>query len=341
MNKQSNFSSLFGWPALRQKSSVILVGVPWEVTVSYREGASLAPQSLLKSSSQIDLYDFELKDTYRSGFFLEPISEEIKEKNRLARHQARKVIQEWEKSEGSLCSQKTKTLLEQVNQACQEMVDWVYKKTKKILSENKIPGLIGGDHSISLGAVKAFGEEYKQYGILQIDAHLDLRPSYQGFTYSHASVMHNVLNLLLPPQKIVSVGVRDFSQKEWKRVQSETQRLVCFTNHEIKSWLFQGRSWKSFCEKIISELPQNIYLSVDVDGFSPNHFPQTGTPVPGGLSFDQFIYFLMKLVREGRKRIIGFDLCELASHHEESLDANIGMRLLYQMCGWSVKSQED
>lgn len=339
MERQSDSSfvpSLFGLSVSREESKVVLLGVPWEVTVSYGEGTSLGPQSLLKASSQMDLCDLDLGEVYKEGFFLESFSTPIMEKNLYARNLARKVIQAWEKDPSSIFKKDFKLILNQVNQACQDMVDWVYEKIKNIFTENKIPGLIGGEHSISLGSIKALSEKYKDYGLLQIDAHLDLRSSYQGFDYSHASVMQNVLSLPHSPQKIVSVGVRDFCYEEWRRVQNDA-RLFCFTNRQIKEHLFEGKSWKDICKRILLELPPYVYLSVDVDGLSPEHFPHTGTPVPGGMDFDQLVYLIAQLVQTGRQ-IIGFDLCELAPGKHGDWDANVAMRLLYQICGWATKS---
>ena len=334
--KNNRGPSLFDLSFSREESMVVLLGVPWDVTVSYGEGASLGPQALLKASSQIDLCDPDLGEIYKKGFFLESFSDTMMQKNCQTRPLARKVIQAWEKEPSLIFKEEFQSLLSQVNQACQDMVNWVYEKTRDIILEKKIPGLIGGDHSVSFGVIKALSEKKKEYGILQIDAHLDLRSSYQGFVHSHASLMDNVLSLSRPPQKIVSVGVRDFSFEEWERVQKDPC-LVCFSDREIKRSLFQGESWNAMCQNILSSLPSRVYLSLDVDGLSPEHFPHTGTPVPGGLSFDQCLHLIMHVVKSGRQ-IIGFDLCELAPGKEGDWDANVGMRLLYQMASWTVKS---
>ena len=262
------------------------------------------------------------------------MNQNLKKENEALRKLAKKIIQKWEKSK-ELNSQAKKDL-KKINHGCQKMVNWVYNKVKKVINENKTPGLLGGDHSIALGGVKALSETYKNYGLLQVDAHLDLRPSYQGFTYSHASIMHHVLTLPRPPQKLISVGVRDVSTEEWKRVEKDS-RLVAFTDHKLHQWKFCGKTWDKICKNIVSQLPKEVYLSIDVDGLSPENFPHTGTPVPGGLKYNELLHLISEIVK-ANKKIIGFDLSEIATSSSEDWDGNIGMRLLYKLCSWSVLS---
>ncbi len=172
--------------------------------------------------------------------------------------------------------------------------------------------------------------------MLHVDAHADLRVKYQGFERSHASIMNNVMNATWKPEKLVQVAIRDFSQEEFAMIR-ERKDISTFFDLYLKRDLFEGKSWSEICAKIVEVLPSHVYVSFDIDGLSPEYCPHTGTPVPGGLTFDQANYLLSAVVHSGR-RIVGFDLNEVAPGEDE-WDGNVGARLLYKMCGWSVMSQ--
>lgn len=182
----------------------------------------------------------------------------------------------------------------------------------------------------------ALAEKHAEYGILQIDAHADLRNAYEGFTYSHASIMFNALKL---PQvkKLVQVGIRDLCQGEAELVDQSNGRITTFYDYKIKNKLYEGNSWQKQCKKIIAQLPQKVYISFDIDGLDPKLCPATGTPVPGGFEFEEAVYLIKTLVQSGRE-IIGFDLCEVAPGDSE-WNGNVGARLLYKLCNWMAVSQ--
>src|SRR5690606_10871126 len=139
----------------------------------------------------------------------------------------------------------------------------------------------GGDHSTTMGYYEALATQYDNFRILHLDAHMDLRISYEGFTYSDASIMYN--NLKLPKvSKIVQVGIRDFGEQEVEVVRDENGRVKVFTDTDMKAQAFEGLTWKEQCDRIISELPENVHISFDIDGMYPWYCPSTGTPVPGG-----------------------------------------------------------
>ena len=220
-----------------------------------------------------------------------------------------------------------------MNKASEEVNLWLYNKTKQALSEGKFIGILGGDHSSPLGAMKAYCEHYTNFGVLHIDAHADVRLSYQGFSYSHASIMRNLMELNQAPSALVQVAVRDYCEEEWSYIQSR-ENIKCFFDRDLKKQLFLGTQWHNLCHSIIKSLPPNVYVSFDIDGLSPESCPHTGTPVPGGLSYDQAIYLLAEL-RKSDRQVVGFDLCEVAPHpnDEQEWDSNVGARLLYQLCG--------
>lgn len=327
---------IFALPSSHETAKIILTPVPWEVTTSYGGGTSLGPKAILEASPQVDLFDIECGEPYVVGYHLDEEDSFFMKKNSDLKKQAQSVIQDWNET-GEL-STESKNSLEKVNQGCREMVERVYQKTLTVLAENKIPGLIGGDHSTPLGAIQAISEKYpKDFGILHIDAHADLRFAYQGFTHSHASIMRNVCALKNAPKKLVQVGIRDFCKEEYDFIHENEGRISTYFDQNNKSALFRGESWDSICNKVIAELPQHVYVSFDIDGLSPEFCPNTGTPVPGGLSFEQATYLLAKLGRSGKK-IVGFDLNEVAPGESGEWDGNVGARLLFKLCGWAAVS---
>nr|HPI41854.1 arginase family protein [Pseudobdellovibrionaceae bacterium] len=208
---------IFGIPAEEKTSQVILLPVPWEVTTSYGAGASHGPTLIREASVQIDLFDLELGNAYEMGYFLKESSKEIEKLNFENKPKAQEVIRL--RTELSDDQNKINSLVSEVNLACDQMTEWVYNESKKIVAQKKVLGLIGGDHSTPLGAIKAVSEFFPKYSVLHIDAHADLRKSYQGFTQSHASIMYNVMNLYNAPQSLVQVGIRDFCQEEYDFIQ--------------------------------------------------------------------------------------------------------------------------
>jgi len=195
--------------------------------------------------------------------------------------------------------------------------------------------LVGGDHSTPLGLIQALSDKHSSFGILHVDAHADLRKAYEGFEFSHASIMYNAIKL---PQisKLVQIGIRDYCQDEFDLINSDN-RIKTFFDRDVKHNQYEGKSWSEICDSIIKELPQKVYLSIDIDGFDPKLCPNTGTPVPGGFEMEQIIYLVEKLV--GSKRnIIGFDVNEVAPGKDE-WDANVGARLLYRVANLALVSQ--
>lgn len=323
---------LFGLPSTYEESKVILIPVPWEVTTSYGNGTSMGPEAILKASPQIDLFDRQLGKNYEQGYHMLPLPEEILNLNNQLKPLAQKVRDELEEH-GRVSDPH---VLNDVNAGCEKMRRWVFESAKKILAAGKIPAVVGGDHSSPLGLIEAVSEAYQQdLGVLHVDAHADLRDAYQGFQHSHASIMFNVMTSKLRPKKLVQVAIRDFCEEEF-RLTEDRPDITTFFDLDLKEAMFGGRDWKSLCEEIVSVLPQKTYVSFDIDGLSPEYCPNTGTPVPGGLSFDQAVYLIGTIVRS-KRQIVGFDLNEVAPGADE-WDGNVGARLLYKLCGWTVQS---
>jgi agmatinase len=227
----------------------------------------------------------------------------------------------------------------EVNELCAKMNAFVYQATRQWLALGKRVGAIGGDHSISFGSIQAHAEKFPGLGVLHLDAHADLRNAYEGFTWSHASIMYNVVNQLPDVKSLVQVAIRDMSQEEHLLIEGSNGRIRAYFDSTLQQKQFDGVPWNRQVDEIVSHLPEHVYLSFDIDGLDPVLCPHTGTPVPGGLSFPQATALIAGVVRSGRT-IVGFDLTEVAPDPDGGeWDGNVGARLLYKMIGWMLKSQ--
>ena len=321
--------SIFDHTCSYQKAKLVLLGAPFEATVSYGEGAADGPLWIQKASSQLDFFNPDLKKDYsKEGIHFHYLSR-LKKKSELLRPLVKKYTAK------KHLKKESPALLKKINTGCGEMAGEIQKQTKKILDENKLFGLIGGDHSVSEGALVEMARRCKNnFGLLHFDAHADMRLSYQGFKHSHASVMRNVLCKKNRPQITVQWGVRDLCSEEYEFI-SHRPDIKCFFDFEIKKKLLEGASFSELIRPAVQALPQNIYISFDVDALDGPYAPSTGCPVPGGLSFDQALYFFRTL-REAKKKIIGFDVVETGrpkSPHASQWDGNVSARLIYALCG--------
>ncbi len=320
-------SGIFGLPYSHTQAKLVLIPVPWEVTTSYGGGTSKAPEAILSASKQVDLFDYDLGNFHEAGISMLDIPNEILQWNHDARAFAETVIAADDAPE------QIEAAVQEVNRYSKKLNDHVYHETKKLLSQGKMVGLIGGDHSTPFGAITAFLEKYPNMGILHIDAHADLRHAYEGFEHSHASIMYNVITET-SLRKLVQVGIRDFCEDEFRMIQQQADRIQTFFDAVIFEEKMQGKGWTKICDDIIQHLPNEVYVSFDIDGLDPRFCPNTGTPVPGGLDFQEAIHLLKKVVQSGRK-IIGFDLNEVSpGDMSGEWDANVGARLLYKLCGF-------
>ena len=201
------------------------------------------------------------------------------------------------------------------------------------MDKGKLVALLGGDHSTPLGYMRALGEKYPEFGILQIDAHCDLRDAYEGFVYSHASIMYNALNEIPQVTKLVQAGTRDFSEGEYEMVQQDS-KIKTYFDKDIRNRQYEGETWKTIADEIVAQLPDKVYISFDIDGLDPKLCPNTGTPVQGGFETEEVFYLLQKIQKAG-KHIIGFDLSEVSTS-ESCWDANVGARVLFKLCNLLV-----
>lgn len=330
-------NNIFGLPVTEDEAELVLLPVPWEVTVSYGGGTSRAPDAIFRASMQVDLYDPEFHEAWKKGFFIRPSDKKILMKSDYLRKEAELFIDYISKGEEVSANQFMCKTLKEVNEGGVFLNNWVYEQTKELLNKNKLVALLGGDHSTPLGFFKAIGEKHGDFGILQIDAHFDLREAYEGFTYSHASIMYNALKEIPAIKKLVQAGIRDYGSDEYEEMKNSNGRIVTFFDKDMRNRQYEGASWKSIAEEIVSQLPQSVYISFDIDGLDRKYCPFTGTPVPGGFELEQVYYLFSKILASGRK-LIGFDLNEVGIGGDTDWDANVGARVLYKMCNLLVAS---
>ncbi len=324
-----------GLPFSEEEASMVMLSVPWDVTVSYQAGTSTGGDNILSVSTQLDLYDAEVKNAWKMGLYLRPSNATWLRKNNSLRGKSNVLIEEMELGEVMAESPHLQDLQAEINEACEELRQWVFDESQQLLQQNKLVGIIGGEHSVPLGFLEALAAKYEDFGVLQIDAHMDLREAYEGFTHSHASIFYNALKI---PQlsKLVQVGIRDYCEEEVNRVAASEKRIVVFYDADIRQAQFEGFNFHITCQRIVAELPMNVYISFDIDGLDPKLCPNTGTPVPGGLEFSEAMYLIKMVVDSGRK-IIGFDLSEVAGLGNE-WDGNVGARVAYRLANFMGKS---
>jgi agmatinase len=327
VSRATNKVGLFCLPYSPSDASLIIIPAPWEVTVSTRSGTALGPESILKASYQLDLFVHDYPRASQMGIAMLPIPHDWKMLSDNLRHDTTSYIHALEL--GIQNPTLSNSLVQKINRYTRLFKENIKAKASTYLKKGKMVAVLGGDHSTALGFIEALSEHYDDFGILHIDAHATLKKAYQGFTYSHASIMYNALKL---PQvtKLVQVGLRDYSQEEAKIIADSQGRIVAFLSEQLKERNFKGQPWDSSCQEIIQALPDKVYISFDIDGLDVKLCPSTGTPVPGGLDFEEVCYLLKCLVEAG-KQVIGFGLFEVAPGENIDWDAQVGSRMLYKL----------
>ncbi|MBS1958061.1 MAG: agmatinase family protein [Bdellovibrionales bacterium] len=340
-------SGIFGLPYSFEESKLVYIPVPWEATTSYGGGTVYGPEAILAASLQMDLFDLDVVKPYEQGLHAIDIDQTLASLNT----EAKKLAEPIKEVQGNLDGhQQLRKNLDQVNRASEQINQWVKTQTLKVLGAGKIPGLIGGDHSVPFGAFQAAAETQGNYGILHFDAHSDTRDAYMGFTHSHASIMNNATSRIPQIKKIVQVGIRDFCEDEVEFTKAQGNRFEVFYDLQVQTQKQKGVPFLEIAEKIIKNLPDKVWISFDIDGLDPRYCPHTGTPVPGGLDFNEAVT-IIRLLAKSRRKIIGFDVVEVAPPLDvdgnpaeriqayDEWDANVGMRLIYKISALALASQ--
>lgn len=318
-----------GLPFTEAEARTVLLPVPWDVTVSYAEGTAQGAANILEASSQLDLYDPDVPDAWKLGLHMRELDPKWLTRSQELRERARIYIDFLE--EGGQPNEDTymQQILDLINAESEALNQWVESECSALLDAGKKVGLIGGEHSVPLGYLRALGKRHEQFGILQLDAHMDFRKAYEGFRYSHASIFYNALEEVPQISRIVQVGIRDYCEEELRYAETQGERVQVFFDHELHRAKFRGESFHQLVQNMLAPLPRHVYISFDIDALDPRYCPHTGTPVPGGLDFQEAMYILTQLKASGRQ-LIGFDLSEVAGPPHE-WDGNVGARLAYKM----------
>ncbi len=317
-------SSIFGMPK-NGPAKLKILPVSWEPTASFKKGTLNGPSAVFEASKQMDLYHPYFKKSYEGGIsWDEELLKESFHLNKNCVPSSQKVITSIEKGETP-----SEIDIKTVNEFSEKLNTLIYKKTK---ASTETVGLVGGDHSTPFGLIKSLHEKFNgDFSIVHIDAHFDFRESYQGFTHSHASIMYNVRTKLKNPPDVYQIGIRDFCESEHKFALTNSTFLL---DQELHSKLLNGKTYNDCLDELFKGLSENIYISFDIDGLSPEFCPNTGTPVPGGLTYNQATYLLQYLHKKGHK-LIGFDLVEVSpsksTHQGEGLDEVVAARILYDL----------
>ena len=266
-------------------SKIVLIPVPYDGTSTWQKGADKGPQAFLDASENMEIYDIETDtEVYKQGVFLaDPITE---------------------------------------NSSPEKVVDEVHETTKKYIKKNKFVTAFGGEHSISIGSIRAFNECFDSLTVLQIDAHADLRESYQGSKCNHACALYEASQ----STNLIQVGIRSMDTIET----TVMDRDKTFFAHEMA----EDDSWM---DSAIDQMTDNVYITFDLDAFDPSIMPSTGTPEPGGLLWYETLEFLKQVFEE--KNVVGFDIVELCPNPKEKSSDFLAAKLYYKML--TYKFMED
>ncbi len=330
--------NIFGFPVKKEDADIVITPIPWDATASYGKGTSNGPKAILEASTQLDFYHPNLTEAWKTKVYMSPISSEWKKINDELCTKGIEYIDFLENGGKLEKSEIFQELIFEMNEAQIALKNNLKDKCSQLFKENKIPAVLGGEHSTPLGLIEAIDELDIPFGILQIDAHADLRDSYEGFLQSHASIMFNALKSCTNLEKLVQVGIRDIAQSEIDIINNSNDKIITFFDWSIKEKIYNGKTWNQITDEIISVLPQNVYISFDIDGLNPNLCPNTGTPVPGGFELEEIKHLIFKIVETGRK-IIAFDLNEVSPGKEDDWDANVGARALWNLVCATEKSR--
>jgi agmatinase len=326
---------LFGLDTRPEHARLVVIPVPFDATTSYRAGTARGPEHVLEASKQVDLEDIQFGPIWKAGIAMLPVPKDIASLSKRARAAAEPVIEAGGAEPGNRAHAKA---VATVNAASERVHGYVAREAERILDRGAIPAVLGGDHSSPFGLIAELSLRHPGMGILQVDAHADLRDSFEGFAWSHASIFHNVMTRLPGVARLVQVGIRDVGAREVEFAARSKGRVRTFYDQRLRDRQFAGATWTKVCKEVIAALPREVYVSFDIDGLTSEHCPHTGTPVPGGLTFPEVCHMLELLASSGR-RVIGFDLCEVAPGAPgDEWNGSVGARVLYKLMGCALRS---
>ena len=270
-----------------ETAKVVLIPVPYDGTSTWQKGADKGPKAFLDASENMELYDIETdSEAYKNGIYLaDPVTE---------------------------------------NSSPEAMVQAVYERTKSYITRNKFVTLFGGEHSVSIGSIRAFNESFQDLTVVQLDAHADLRKDYEGTACNHACAMHEASK----NTNLIQVGIRSMDVTELKWMNKEQT----FFAHELQ----EEEYWS---DAAIDLMTDDVFITIDLDCFDPSIMPSTGTPEPGGLLWHETLDFLKKIFRE--KNVVGFDIVELCPKEDEKSSDFLAAKLYYKMLSYKFKVADE
>ncbi len=331
--------NIFGFPVEENEANIVLIPIPWDATASYGKGTSKGPQALLDASTQLDFYHPKLEKAYETKVFMTEISKEWQDINDRLCKEGCDYIAFLEDGGDINTHVHYQNFLSEINNTSAALKENLKARAKQLIEADKIVAVVGGEHSTPLGLIEALDETGNPFGILQIDAHADLRNAYEGFEQSHASIMFNALKNCSNLVKLTQVGIRDIAESEVQLIDASNGRIRTYFDWTLKEQQFEGKTWANQVKEIIETLPERVYISFDIDGLSPELCPNTGTPVAGGFKLEEINYLFFELAQSDKK-IIGFDLNEVGTSDDSDWDANVGARALWNLVCATEKNRQ-
>ena len=310
------------------EAKLVVVSVPWSVTADYGRGAAYAPDAIIEASAKKDIYDIRKHLSLEGAVATAEIDYNIQENSEQLGREAERVALNIEEN-GKVVGDKTLARVERVNVGFAKMHASVYRQVRRVAKSGKCVAVVGGDQSVAFGAVKALSECYKGLGVLSIDAHADLYKESSPYLYSHTTVMRNIVEDAPNVARVVEVGVRDISHEEAEFAKS-SEKVEIFFAESLAARRFEGETWGNICNEICASLPEKVYVSFDIDALKIEFCHNTNAPVPGGMTFDEVLYLINRLVATGHE-IVGFDVTEVVPDLENAMDATVAARLLGKM----------
>lgn len=320
--------AFMGLDSTFEEAGIVLFQMPWDLTTSYRAGTRFGPEHVLQASYQLDLFSAFLKSAWETRIHTVALDKKWLDLSSKLRPQVEEYV-EFLETGGSIVNEPLwGNKLATLNRPCFEYLSWAEAQIDKIVEAHKRVAVVGGDHSVTYAPIRALAKRYPDLSVLHFDAHADLRIEYEGFSHSHASIMNRLLRENLVA-KIVQVGIRDYCPEEFAQI-SQDPRLCTFFDRDMKARLFEGHSFAAVAKEIVSQLGPRVYVSFDIDGLDPKLCPDTGTPVPGGLEFEQAVYIIEEVVRSGRD-LVGADVVEVSpsQNSDNEWNGNVGARVLW------------
>jgi len=329
-------SGIFGLSCPPAEAGVHVLPVGFDATTSFRGGTAHGPAVVLAASHQVELFDARLGRPYEAGICMLAEDPRITQWNAEARALAAPV------HAAGGCERGDPRLV-RIDAIGAELNECVHARTAASLAEDKLVCLLGGDHSTPFGGLEACAERHLGVGILHFDAHADLRARYEGFEWSHASILHNVTERIAAVSQVVQVGIRDLCEEELRAIEGSNGRIRTLFDHQWSAARLAGEDLRALVKRTLEPLPAEVWITFDVDGLDPTLCPNTGTPVPGGLSWHEALLWLDELAASGR-RVVGLDLNEVSAGENgdpdgTSWDAIVGARLLYRLIGTALATR--